>query len=188
LLLEGRYRTIIAGGCTLVGLVIMSTLLFGLDVWSAMLDGLREGQAYNQISGKIRASTFAHLYGPLKAAGFSHTAALHWNIAVALLSGCAALRIWLSAPDPTVKHAVVVIMTLLLAPHLHYYEFVVTGAAIVWLWPYPELRPALALLWAAPVLQLFIPDPGVPMLTITTLMLLVQLNRNWRLNLPPARA
>jgi alpha-1,2-mannosyltransferase len=176
LVLERRYQAIFAGIATFIALVAVATLAFGFGVWAAFFDGLREAHAFNLLSGKIRPESLAHLYGTLKASGLSHTLATQLNYAFAALAVCAAVRIWLLSTDLDVKYAVLILVTLLLPVHLHYYEFIVTGAVILWLWPQAQLRPALLLLWVAPAIWLYLPSPGLPMLAIATAALLVQLN------------
>jgi alpha-1,2-mannosyltransferase len=187
LLVERRYQTIAAGILTFVASVGLSTLLFGLDIWALFYNGLREAQNFNQLSGHIRPESLAHLYGTLKASGLSHTLAMQINYVFAAIAGCAALRIWFLSNEADVKNAVLILMTLLLPPHLLYYDFVVTGALIAWLWPKEHLRPALAIIWIASTLWIFLPSPGIPMLTIAASMLLIQLNRDCTPAVAPGR-
>jgi Glycosyltransferase family 87 len=180
LLVEKRFQVIVAGVMTLVGLLLFSTLLFGSEVWSAFLVGLGEAQNYNQLSGRVPPHTLANLYGTLKSAGLSHTAAMQMNYLFALTAGLAAIRVWILSDEAHVKNSLVILMTLLLAPHLHHYEFVVTGAVIIWLWPRVNLRPALCMLWAAPMTWLMLPPPGFPMLSVASALIIGQLNLELR--------
>jgi Glycosyltransferase family 87 len=177
---EKRFQVIVTGIATVLGMIVLSTLLFGPAVWPAFLNGLREAQDFNQLSGRVPPESLANLYGTLKSIGFGHVSAMQLNYAFALISGCAAIRIWLRSDEANVKHSVVILMTLLLAPHLNHYEFVVSGAVIVWLWPREHLRPALLLIWLAPVTWMVFPAPGVPMLSIASALIIFQLNLELR--------
>jgi alpha-1,2-mannosyltransferase len=177
LLLERRWQAILTGTMTLAALVAMSTVFWGTGVWWAFLDGLKEAQTYNQSGDMMTPDAFAHLYGSLKVIGLSHSVAMALNYTFAAVAGGAAIRIWLLPYDQTVKFAAVILMTLLLPPHLLYYDFVATGAVIIWLWRYELLRPALVLLWIAPFIWPFFGMLGVPLFTIAAGALLFQLSR-----------
>jgi alpha-1,2-mannosyltransferase len=185
LIVEKKYQAIIAGAIAFVGLIGLSTLLFGLAVWPAFLDGLQRAQNYNQLSGNYQPESLANLYGTLKAIGLTHVSAMQINYLFALLAGCAAIRIWLLSKEAPVKNSAVILMTLLLSPHLNHYEFIVSGAVIIWLWSREYLRPALLMIWLAPMTWLMFPSPGVPMLSIASALILLQLN--WELHHPFAR-
>jgi alpha-1,2-mannosyltransferase len=177
LLIERRTQTIAAGVLTLGLLLVMSTLIWGTAVWQYFFDGLSAAVKYNQMGTNERHEIQAHFYGTLRAIGLHHGSAMTLNYVFAAVAGCAAIRIWLQPHAATVKHAVVIIMTLLLPPHLLYYDFVVTGAVVVWLWPYEKLRPALVLLWFAPVMWPVLGKIGIPQLPVAAAMLLYQINR-----------
>jgi alpha-1,2-mannosyltransferase len=177
LIIERRSQTIVAGIGTLGLLVALSTGLWGTAVWQHFADGLSGAQHYNQMTDIIRFEMQAHLYGTLRAIGVNHVPALSLNYAFAAVAGCAAIRIWLQPFDAQVKYAVVILMTLLLPPHLLYYDFVATGAVIVWLWPQENLRPALIILWFAPVMWPVLGKFGIPQLPLAASMLLYQISR-----------
>jgi alpha-1,2-mannosyltransferase len=177
LLLERRWLTILSGSITFAALAALSTLIWGPAVWGAFLTGLKEAQSYNQSGNMMTPNAFAHLYGTLKVIGLSHSTAMVLNYTFAAAAGCATIRIWLLPYDQTVKFAGVILMTLLLPPHLLYYDFVATGAVIIWLWRYENLRPALLLLWVSPYIWPFFGTIGVPLFSIAAAALLYQLSR-----------
>jgi alpha-1,2-mannosyltransferase len=177
LLIERRWSAIVTGLVTFICLVALSTLLWGLAIWPAFLSGLQAAQTFNQLGDSIRPDSLAHLYGTLRAVGFSHTPAFALNYLFAALAGCAAVRIWWLDVDQKVKNSCVILMSLLLPPHLMYYDLVATGAVILWLWPHERLRPALIILWCAPFLWPVFAKLGVPLFPLAAAMLLVQLNR-----------
>jgi alpha-1,2-mannosyltransferase len=166
LIVERRVQTIVAGLLTLCLLVALSTSIWGTTVWQYFFDGLTGAVKYNQQGSNERHEIQAHFYGTLRAIGFLSGPALILNYVFAAVAGCAAIRIWLQPHAATVKYAVVIIMTLLLPPHLLYYDFVVTGAVIVWLWPHETMRPALILLWFAPVTWPVLGKIGIPQLPL----------------------
>jgi alpha-1,2-mannosyltransferase len=175
LIMERRWRTIVVGTVTFFGLVALSTVVWGPAVWTAFFAGLRTAQDFNQTGNSIRPESLAHLYGTLKTIGVDHRTALIANYLFAALAGCAAIRIWLRSDDETVKYSVVILMSLLLPPHLMYYDFVVTGAVIAWLWPRENLRLALVILWWAPFMWPVMAKIGVPLYPLAAAMLLYRL-------------
>jgi Glycosyltransferase family 87 len=177
LLMERQFQTMLAGALTLALLVVVSVGLWGVEPWLRFVDGLGSAQHYNQLTGTVRFEYQAHLFGTLRANGVNQVLAMNLNYAFAALAGCAAIRIWMSDHEATVKYAVVILMTLLLSPHLTYYDFVVTGAVIAWLWPQARLRPALIILWFSPVMWPVLGKIGIPQLPLAAAMLLYQLNQ-----------
>ena len=175
LIMERRWRTILVGTATFLGLVALSTVVWGPAVWTAFFAGLQTAQDFNQGGNSIRPESLAHLYGTLKTIGVHHQTAMIANYAFAALAGCAAIRIWLRSDDETVKYSVVILMSLLLPPHLMYYDFVVTGAVIAWLWPRENLRLALVILWWAPFMWPVMAKIGVPLYPLVSAMLLYRL-------------
>jgi alpha-1,2-mannosyltransferase len=184
LLIEKRLQTILAGGIVFAGLIALSTALFGTAVWSAFLDGIQEARNFNHLSGQVRYESFAQLYGTLRVLGLDHALATKLNYCFAALAAVAAIRFWIIGRDPSEKYAVVILLSLLLAPHLIFYDFVATGAIIVWLWPRVSLRPALGILWAAPFTWPFVASYGIPMLTVAATWILLQLNYTANLKAP----
>jgi alpha-1,2-mannosyltransferase len=180
LLVERRYETIIAGAIALAALMALSTGLFGTAIWPAFIDGIQEARTFNHLSGNIKYESFAQLYGSLRVIGIGHDLATGLNYAFAAVATAAAIRFWLYANNQSEKHAVVILLSLLLAPHLIYYDFVVTGAAIVWLWHRAGLRPALGMIWAAPFIWPFVAPYGIPIFPTAATMILIQLNRTIR--------
>ena len=87
----------------------------------------------------------------------------------------AAVFVWVKSSSREVKHSVVVLLSLLLAPHLLYYDLVVTGAVIVWLWPHERIRPAIVLLWVTPLIGPASAKIGVPVFSIAAAAILYQL-------------
>jgi alpha-1,2-mannosyltransferase len=177
LLIERRVQTIAAGVLTAVLLVGLSAALWGIEPWRVFFATLADAQRANHLTGTLRFEYQAHLYGTLRAIGVQHAPAMIANYTFAAVAAGAAIRIWLQPVEPTTKFAVVILMTMLLSPHLTYYDFVVTGAVISWLWPQQNLRPALIILWFAPVMWPVLGKLGIPQLPLAAAMLLYQLSR-----------
>ena len=175
LLIERRFQAIATGIATLALLVLVTTLSWGTAIWPAFVEGLREAQNYNQLGDRIKPDSFAHLYGMLRTMGVAHATAMPLNYLFAAGAAVAAIFIWLKSAKREVRHSAVVLLSLLLAPHLLYYDFVVTGAVIVWLWPHERIRPALVLLWLTPALGPALAKIGVPAFSIATAVILYEL-------------
>jgi alpha-1,2-mannosyltransferase len=176
LVLEKRVSTIAAGTVTFLALIGLSTLLFGTAVWSAFLSGVQEARTFNHLSGTIRYESFGQLYGSLRVLGVEHALATQLNYGFAALATIAAIRFWRRSVHHTENYAVVILLSLLLAPHLIFYDFVATGAVIVWLWHRPILRPALGLIWAAPFIWPMTGPYGLPILSLAAAWILILLN------------
>jgi alpha-1,2-mannosyltransferase len=177
LLLDRRWQTILAGAVTVLALAALSTALWGPPIWSAFLAGLHDAQRYNQSGTSMPPHAFAHLFGMLKTMGLSQVTAMALNYLFVAVAGCAVVRTWFLPHPQTVKFATLILLTLLLPPHLLFYDFVVTGAVMVWLWPDERLRPALIMLWIAPFVWPLFTRIGIPLFPLATALLLIQLCR-----------
>jgi alpha-1,2-mannosyltransferase len=177
LIAERRWRAIFAGCVAFVGLVIAATAIWGLEVWTAFFAGLQNAQNFNQLDNKIKSESLAHLYGTLKTIGIPHIPAMIANYVFAVAVLCVALRICLRTTDRSIKYSVIILASLIFSPHLMYYDFVVTGAVIAWLWSQKNLRPALSLLWISPFLWPITTKFGIALLPLATAMLLYHLNK-----------
>jgi alpha-1,2-mannosyltransferase len=177
LIAERRWTTIIAGILTFLALTLAATLAWGPTVWSAFIGGLQAAQDFNQLANKIRPESLAHLYGTLKTIGVAHQPAMIANYVFAAVAFAVGLRIFLRTDDQAIKNSVVILATLLLPPHLMYYDFVVTGAVIAWLWPRENLRTALVILWWAPLMWPVVAKWGIPQLPLATALLFYQLHK-----------
>jgi alpha-1,2-mannosyltransferase len=175
LIVERRWRTIAAGITTFLAIIMLATVVWGPGVWSAFVTGLANAQKFNHDGDTVRPASLATLYGTLKTVGLDHRTAMIANYVFAALAGCAAILIWLKSDETNVKYAVLILMSLLLPPHLMYYDFVVTGAVIAWLWPKEHLRPALVLLWWAPIMWPVAAPLGIPIFPLATAILITQL-------------
>jgi Glycosyltransferase family 87 len=177
LIVERRFQTIVIGAAALSGMVAFSVAVYGTAAWFAFFEGIREAQNFNHLGETVKFASFAHLYGSLRILGFNHALAMQLNYAFVAVASIAAMRIWIYSGDQFSKYSTMILMTILLPPHLTYYDLVVTGAVILWLWPQPSLRPGLALLWVAPFLWPSVGALGVPMVPVAAALLLVQLNK-----------
>jgi alpha-1,2-mannosyltransferase len=177
LLVERRWQTIFAGTLAFLVLVLAATTAWGPAVWSAFANGLQAAQDFNQLDNKIRPESLAHLYGTLKTIGFDHQPAFIANYMFAALAFAVGLRIFMRTEDQVIKYSVIILATLLLPPHLMYYDFVVTGAVIAWLWPRENLRTALVILWWAPIMWPVVAKFGIPQLPLATALLFYHLHQ-----------
>jgi hypothetical protein len=168
LIVQARRPAIVSGIMTLAVLLAITTLIWGGSIWSAFFEGLTVAQSYNQTGNRIRPETMASLYGALKVMGFDHRTAQICNYGFAAIAGCAAVRIWLLPVEKQIKDSVLILTTFLVAPHVMYYDFVVIGAVVFWLWPNRTMRPALAILWAAPYLYAHFGSSGIPFFTVAS--------------------
>lgn len=156
LLHRRAWPTMISATACIAGMAAVCTLLFGVDIWAASLDGLRNGRHYLETS--IPLHRMPTIFALLRGSGASLTQAWLAHGLIAVLAVLAMLRIWTLTNELILQMAALIAATLLLSPYLFDYDSVwllLAGAGLLrhadatrWL---PGERLWLLLAWLAPL-------------------------------------
>lgn len=129
-LLAGRHwRTILAASVTAILLVVLPTLLFGIDYWPLFLDRLSE-QGDRVLSGISSTNLMVGSFYLMVRAGLAPDAALMVQTGLAALCALAVFVVWRSARVGfDTKAATLVTAIFLSAPYLWFYEAALIAVA-----------------------------------------------------------
>lgn len=129
-LLAGRHwRTILAASVTAILLVVLPTLLFGIDYWPLFLDRLSE-QGDRVLSGISSTNLMVGSFYLMVRAGLAPDAALMVQTGLAALCALAVFVVWRSARVGfDTKSATLVTAIFLSAPYLWFYEAALIAVA-----------------------------------------------------------
>lgn len=145
LIYERRWTVILSAGVTTVALVLLSSLLFGIEAWTGYIAETVPHQAFvmRELGG-----SFLHLlvsvYGLLRLAGLDAATALPLHLGFAVVAfGAYGLSLWL-APDKDARSLCLVIASLLITPYALSYDL---GAlsALAALWAFRQRSPGSAM-------------------------------------------
>jgi hypothetical protein len=184
LLATARWRAFASAIVTVLGLAVLTTLVFGPDIWRAFLDSMpwtREVVLEQGGTGWYKIQTvfsWVRMWG----GGVPLAYAIQGAVAVAL--GGALIWLWRSEAAYPLKAAALIIASILATPYSLDYDFVALAPAIAFLAAdglargfAPWEKTALALLWFMPLIartlaeQTLIPL-GVPATALVFVLIL----------------
>ena len=179
LLLTGRWTTILSAMTTVATLVIVSTLLFGMDVWHAFAESTAFTRTVVLEAGGTGWEKIQSLFSAVRMWGGSIDAAYAAQAVLALSLAASIVWLWRSQAAFELKAAALAIASLLVTPYVLDYDMVVLGIAIAFLVRHGLARgfhpyeiSLLALAWAAPFLTRSIAGlSGIPLGLIVMLTL-----------------
>ena len=174
LLLRGDWRAILTTVATIGGMVLVSAMMWGWQIWADYADASREIAAIvtertdTIIGGKMQ-SAFAVF---ADRAGIATALAIHGAFALLVLAML--VRIVRRRPAFAVQAAAVIAATTMLTPYSFLYDCTVMTAAAAFLLTQPlarEDRLALMVAMALPGLWFFTATPFVPLAGLIVLLL-----------------
>jgi hypothetical protein len=158
LLVTGRWRTIAAAAATVAALVGAATLVFGLDVWTAFLEGSRFTRLVVLEAGNTGWHKIQSVFAWVRMWGGSVPVAYAVQTVVTLAVAVALGWLWRSRADFALKAAALAIAALLATPYSLDYDLMVLAPAIAFLAAHglahgfrPYEASALAALWLMPL-------------------------------------
>lgn len=192
LLYERRWIVIISASATAIALVLISSLLFGIEAWTGYLAHTLPYQTFvmRELGG-----SFLHLllslYGWLRLEGVEAAVALPIHIGFAVVALSAYGFSLFLAPDKVARSLCLVIASLLITPYALAYDLgAMSALAALWAWQaHSSARTAEHLLFqliaALPLLQWLMAaklgiSPAPILLTLGFALLLVQFFRTRR--------
>ena len=158
LAVTGRWRTIAAAAATVIALVAAATLAFGLDVWTAFLEGSRFTRLVVLEAGNTGWHKIQSVFAVVRMWGgsvpFAYSVQAVATVAVAITLAW----LWRSRADFALKAGALAIAALLATPYSLDYDLMVLAPAIAFLAAYglahgfrPYEASALAALWLMPL-------------------------------------
>lgn len=171
LLATGRWTTIVSAAATVIALIAMSTLLFGMNVWHAFAESATFTRTIVLEAGGTGWEKIQSLFSAVRMWGGGIDLAYAAQAALALVLAVTIIRLWRSQASFELKAAALAIASLLATPYVLDYDLVVLGIAIAFLARHGFARgfhpyeiSLLALAWAAPFLTRSIAGlSGIPL-------------------------
>jgi len=160
LLATGRWRTIAAAGITVVALVLVSALVFGVETWSAFLAATRFTRAVILEQGGPGWHKIQSVFSWVRMWGGTIPLAYAAQATVTLALAAALVWLWRSPAAFAYKAAALCLATLLAPPYSLDYDTVVLAPAIAFVAAdrmrqgfAPWEKTALAALWLMPAIS-----------------------------------
>ncbi len=155
LLAGKRWHAIGAATATVIGLIALSALLFGLDTWRAYLDAFAGSQSV-YTSGRIDPAGMVTLFGGALLFGLGAKTAYALQTVAALGAAALLAFVWRNAPSQSTRAAILPIATLLAVPLALLYDQLLALVAMAWM--LREARSSGFLPWEKLVLLLAYPS------------------------------
>ena len=158
LLVTGRWRVIAGAAATVAALIVAATLCFGVEVWTAFLDGARFTQAVVLEAGNTGWHKIQSVFAVARMWGGSVPLAYAVQAGATVAVAAGLVRLWRSRAAFALKAAALPIAALLATPYSLDYDLMVLAPAIAFLAAYglahgfrPWEASALAALWLVPL-------------------------------------
>ncbi|MEI9922353.1 MAG: glycosyltransferase family 87 protein [Bradyrhizobium sp.] len=181
LLAAGQWRTIIAAGITVVALVVITSLIFGFDLWLAFAASTETSRKLLLEQGDVGFEKLQSVFAAVRMWGGGIPLAYLAQGIVSVAVVCGTAWTWLSAGNRDLKSALLVVATLLASPHVLDYDLVVLAVAMAFFVRY-GMRTGfrsfeislLAAAWIVPLLSRGIAGvTGIPLGLVVLLALYV---------------
>jgi alpha-1,2-mannosyltransferase len=130
LLAAGQWRAVIAAGITVMALVALTSLVFGVDLWLAFVASTETSRKLLLEQGNVGFEKLQSVFAAVRmwGGGIPLAYAAQGIASAAVLCGIA--WTWRSACDRDLKSALLVVATLLASPHVLDYDLVMLALAI----------------------------------------------------------
>jgi len=159
LVLTGRWRTVAAAAATVLVLAGAATLAFGVDVWSAFLEGTRFTRMVVLEAGETGWHKIQSVFALVRMWGGPVPLAYAVQAAVTVVVAGALAWLWRSPADAALKAAALPLAAVLGTPYSLDYDLMVLAPAIAFLGVHgltrgfgPCERTALAFAWFVPLI------------------------------------
>lgn len=188
----GRWRAFASATATVAGLALVSTLVFGPDIWPAFVANTAFTRDQVLAQGAMGWEKLQSLFAALRAVGVPLHAAYAAQGILALGVAIATVWLWRRPTAFALKAAGVTAGALLLTPYALDYDLMLLALAIGWLVKLgleegflPWEKTVLAVVWAAPLVsRLVAKGTLVPLGFLTTAALFVLILRAARTRAP----
>lgn len=158
LMATARWQVFGAAAVTVVGMVGVSTLVFGVDIWHAFYVSTQFTREVVLESGALSWDKLVSVFAALRLLGASVPIAYGAQGVVALIAAVLVVWLWRQPVASALKSAALVTAALLATPYALDYDMVVLGLGIAWMvahglkhgflaWE----KSALVLVWTTPL-------------------------------------
>ncbi len=155
LLVAREWRAIAGAAASVLGLLALGALVFGLEAYAAWI-----GQApfYTAVvaDGLSGWNKMASVYAALRLAGVDNAAALTVHVLVGAMAVIAACMVWWRTDSLGARAGSLAAATALASPYLYGYDTLILVLPFLWLANESRDRPALALVWGISVIGLLL--------------------------------
>jgi alpha-1,2-mannosyltransferase len=183
LIATGQWRALVSAGVTVVLLVALTALLFGIPTWQAFIANV-PATSHKLVVGAVGFGKMQSVFGAARLWNLSVAASYTLQAIVSLIIAAVVVWIWRLPAPVAVKGAALVTGTLMVTPYMIDYDMALLAAPIAWLaceglrngfLPYE--KSILFLAWIFPLfarsLSLFVGLPLTPIvLTVVILDIL----------------
>ncbi len=128
----GHWRSFISAGITVVALVAGSTLMFGMEIWPAFLQQMKE-QGDLLTRGTTLWPRMPSVYCALRLIGIDSVFAYAAQIIAVLVAVAGVVMAWRSRAPDTVKHTVLLLGIFLSSPYSWDYDMAVLLFGAAWI-------------------------------------------------------
>ncbi|MCG6207003.1 DUF2029 domain-containing protein [Rhodopseudomonas sp. HC1] len=133
LLAGGRWRTIAAAAAAVAGLVAVTTLTFGFEIWPAFAASADISRKVLLEQGEVGFEKLQSAFAAVRMWGGSVSLAYGVQTTLSITVIVGAMWVWRTSGDAAVKAAVLVLATLLASPHVLDYDLMLLGPAIAFM-------------------------------------------------------
>ena len=132
-LLFGRqWRSIAGAACSLVGLTVLSVAVFGWHIWAAFLRVFLASRLTFE-AGHVTLSHLVTPFGAVLLASATTSWAYRVQAAISLFAACCVAWLWWRDDRPGLRHAALIVGTLLSIPVALTYDLLSAAVAAAWL-------------------------------------------------------
>jgi len=171
LLAAGQWRIIVAAGVTVMALICISSLLFGMELWHGFADSLETSRSLLLEQGDVGFAKLQSVFAATRLWGGSVPLAYATQALASAVVLCSVAWTWHSKVDPDHKAALLVVATLLASPHVLDYDLTILAPAIAFFSRHGLRRgfrdyeiSILGAAWAVPLLARGMTDStGLPL-------------------------
>ena len=153
-LVERRWQAMFVAAVIVIAALALPTFVFGMSIWTAFLDGVRESSAF-LAQGKYPLFRMTSVYATARSTGLSPDIAFAVHGAGALLALALLLYGWMRKLPPHLLAASVCAATLFVSPYNYDYDLCILGVGLAFVLPgliertrAIEQCALLALFWA----------------------------------------
>lgn len=179
LLATRQWRAMIAAAATVVGMIGITSALFGIEAWTAFLAVSETSRKLLLEQGEVGFAKLQSTFAVMRMWGAGISLAYLAQGVVTITTVASAIWAWRLCPDWNTRAAILLIATLLASPHVLDYDLMLLGPAIAFLVAaatsgrfYGYEMTLLAFAWAVPLLTRPMAEAtGIPLGLITMIAL-----------------
>jgi Glycosyltransferase family 87 len=182
LIVTGHWRTVAAAAATVAALAVITTVAFGVDVWTAFIAGTRFTRVVVLEHGETGWYKIQSVFSVVRMWGGSIDLAYAIQAAVTVTVAAALVWLWRSRADYSLKAAALPIASILATPYSLDYDLMVLAPSITFLAMHGLRhkfssfeRTALAFVWIVPLVARTVAEAILVPLGVFAMLMLISL-------------